>query len=496
MDQSRAAPVLTDQGPRNVYRRPPTRKYLTGYLRGLRFLDLVIVLTATGLAQWVRFGEVEAELYNRYAGAVGYTWVSLALVLGWMLFLHTQRAYDGRIVGHGVQEYRQVFHSSCWLFAGLAILAFAFQLDFARGYVLLAFPLGTLMLLAGRWAARKWLVRQRRDLQYCDRVLLVGDLEHVTSLAMALDRSRDAGYNVIGACVDNTPGDDIGGVPVLGPESEVLVKAVDLDVDVVAVSSSNGLGQTGLRQLGWALENTDINLVVAPGIMDVAGPRVLTRPVQGLPLLHVEAPTFAGPQLILKTLMDRIGALVALLLLSPVLLAVAVAVWWEDRGQITFRQVRVGLQGQTFPMFKFRSMVPDAEARLPELLAANEAEGPLFKIGTGDPRVTRVGAFIRRYSLDELPQLFNVLRGEMSLVGPRPSLPREVAQYEEDAQRRMLVKPGMTGLWQINGRTKLPWAEAVRLDLYYVENWTPLLDLLILWRTALVVLRPDVNGAA
>jgi exopolysaccharide biosynthesis polyprenyl glycosylphosphotransferase len=286
----------------------------------------------------------------------------------------------------------------------------------------------------------------------------------------------------------------VAGVPVLGPESDVLVKALELEVDVVAVSSSAGLGQTGLRKLGWALEGTDIDLVVAPGIMDVAGPRVLTRPVQGLPLIHVEAPRFAGPHLVVKGVMDRIGALLAIVLLAPVLLGVALAVRMEDGGPVLFRQERVGRDGRTFAMFKFRSMVIDAETRLPELLDANQGVGPLFKLQQ-DPRVTRTGELIRRWSLDELPQLLNVLRGDMSLVGPRPPLPREVAEYEVDTRRRLLVNPGMTGLWQINGRSDLSWEEAVRLDLYYVENWTPVLDLMILWRTVHVVLHPSDNGA-
>lgn len=471
------------------------RRYLDGYLRAVRLVDLLMVVLAVVVAQVSRFG-TGAQVLNApgLATDVTYTWVSAALVLGWLVTLHLQSSYDGRLVGHGVQEYRQVFAASLWLFSALAITAFAFKLDFARLYVLIAFPLGTLLLLIGRWGARRWLVRQRRNGRLSDRVLLVGDRDHVAGLVVALRRTPDAGYNVLGACVDDDREGRVAGVPVVGPESDVLLKALELQVDVVAVSSSAGLGATGLRRLGWALEGTDVDLVVAPGIMDVAGPRVLTRPVHGLPLIHVEAPSFVGPQLVLKNVSDRLGALVALVLFSPVLLAVAVAVRAEDGGPVFFSQERVGRGGRTFRMLKFRSMVVDAERQLPELLAANEGAGPLFKMRE-DPRVTTIGAFIRRYSLDELPQLLNVLRGDMSLVGPRPPLPREVAEYEADTRRRLLVKPGMTGLWQISGRSDLSWDEAVRLDLYYVENWTPVLDLMILWRTALVVLRPDAGGA-
>ena len=311
---------------------------------------------------------------------------------------------------------------------------------------------------------------------------------------VALRRTPDAGYHVLGACVDDADGDFVAGVPVVGTESDVLVRGVEMDVDVIAVSSSAGLGGPGLRRLGWALEGTDIDLVVAPGIMDVAGPRVLTRPVQGLPLLHVEAPSFTGPTLVVKNAMDRVGAALIMLLLLPVFLVVSLLIVLDDRGPVFFRQERVGRDGHTFGMLKFRTMITDAESVLPQLMAANEAAGPLFKM-QHDPRVTRIGRVLRKYSLDEFPQLLNVIRGEMSLVGPRPPLPREVAAYESDTRRRFLVKPGMTGLWQISGRSDLSWDESVRLDLYYVENWTPLLDVMIMWRTFRVVIRPDGAGA-
>lgn len=473
--------------------QPRARRYLDAYLRSVRIIDLVAVGTAVFLAHVLRFGLAERELHTRY-GTVDYLLVSVVLVVSWMASLHLQDAYDGRLVGHGIQEYKQAFQASTGLFAIVAIVAFALKLDFARGYVLVAFPLGTLLLLVGRWAARRWLVAQRREGRLSDRVLLVGDRDHVASLVVALARTPDAGYHVLGACVDNAPGGTVAGVPVVGPESDVLVKAAELEVDVVAVSSSAGLGQTGLRRLGWALEGTDIDLVVAPGIMDVAGPRVLTRPVQGLPLIHVEAPNFSGPHTLLKNAMDRVSAVLALIVLAPVLLVVALLVRLEDGGPVFFRQERVGRDGRTFSMLKFRSMVPDAESQLPHLMLAHDGSGPLFKLHR-DPRVTRIGAFIRKHSLDELPQLVNVLRGEMSLVGPRPPLPREVAEYEASTRRRLLVNPGMTGLWQISGRSDLSWEESVRLDLYYVENWTPVLDLMILWRTVQVVIRPETHGA-
>ncbi|CAN5481033.1 sugar transferase [soil metagenome] len=471
------------------------RGYLSGYLRALLLLDLLVISIAVAVAQVGRFGfEAPAVRVANSPGSVGYWVVSVALVAGWLVMLHLQDAYDGRLSGHGIQEYRAVFGASMWLFSVLAIISFVFRLEFARGYVMIAFPLGTLALLAGRWFARRWLVSQRSHGHLSDRVLLVGGREDMSPLIRALHRTPSAGYTVLGACIDDAPGQRIGGVPVVGASSDAVVQALDMDVDVVAVSSSSGLGSEGLRRLGWALEGTNIDLVVAPGIMDVAGPRVKTRPVQGLPLLHVEAPTFVGPQLVFKRTLDRIGATLGLLFLMPVLALLAAVIYFDDRGPVFFSQERIGRDGRAFKLMKFRSMAVDSEARLADLIDGNEGAGPLFKM-KDDPRVTRIGAFIRKYSLDELPQLINVVRGDMSLVGPRPPLPSEVEKYEDDTHRRLLVKPGMTGLWQISGRSDLSWEEAVRLDLYYVENWSPLLDVMILWRTVQVVANPDKAGA-
>jgi len=471
------------------------REYLAGYLHWLRASDLLVVAGALLTAQFSRFGlESDPQLVAPFSWTVSYGLVSVVLLCGWLTMLVIHNAYDPRLIGHGIQEYRQVGVASAWLFAGVAIASMAFKLDFARGYVLIAFPLGTMLLLTSRWIARKWLVRQRSVGKMCDQVLLVGDHEHVEGLVAALHRTSSAGYSVLGVCVNDAPTDSVSGIPVVGTEADAVDRALDLGVDVVAVSSSAGLGSKGLRRLGWALEGTDIDLVVAPGIMDVAGPRVLTRPVDGLPLIHVEAPRFEGMKMALKGALDRIGAAVLIVLLAPIMLAVALAIRLEDGGSVLFHQERIGRDGRTFRVLKFRSMVQDAEHQLMGLLEMNEGAGPLFKLKE-DPRVTRVGRIIRKHSLDELPQLFNVLRGTMSLVGPRPPLPSEVAEYESATRRRLLVKPGMTGLWQVSGRSDLPWEEAVRLDLYYVENWTPVLDLMILWRTIGLVIRPRQSGA-
>jgi exopolysaccharide biosynthesis polyprenyl glycosylphosphotransferase len=262
------------------------------------------------------------------------------------------------------------------------------------------------------------------------------------------------------------------------------------EVDTVAVLPSPELDGAALRRLGWDLERTRADLLLAPAVTEIAGPRVRIRPVCGLSLRQMERPELRGVRRLAKGAFDRVGAALGILLILPVLVAVAVSVKVTSRGPIFFCQERVGRDGRIFPMVKFRSMEVDAELRLEALAAENEGNGVLFKI-RHDPRVTRVGRFLRRYSIDELPQLFNVLRGHMSLVGPRPPLPAEVGHFGADMHRRFVVKPGLTGLWQVSGRSNLSYDESVRIDIHYVEHWSLLLDLMILWRTVGAVLRGD-----
>jgi len=319
-------------------------------------------------------------------------------------------------------------------------------------------------------------------------VLVVGAHEHLEHLIDVLDSVPEAGYRVVAACCSDADQNYVGDIPVLGDESEAAEIAQRINADTVACTSSAKLGAGALRHLGWALEGQDVDLVVAPGLIDVAGPRVLIRPVAGLSLLHVEEPVFTGPQLAIKTAIDRMGAAALLILFSPLFAVVAFFIWHQDHGPVFYRHERIGKDGCVFKMIKFRTMAVNADTLLRSLLESNgQVAAPLYKIRS-DPRVTPLGSWLRRYSVDELPQLINVFRGEMSLVGPRPQVQFEVDTYSNNVRRRLLVKPGMTGLWQINGRSDLSWEESVRFDLYYVENWSVVSDLIILWRTGRAVL--------
>jgi len=313
--------------------------------------------------------------------------------------------------------------------------------------------------------------------------VVVGHADVIAGLTAVLRRETHHGLSVIAACVlgPDRP-NTIDGLPVIGGLGNVAEVVQRMGADTVAVLACPEMSGTRLRDLAWALEKTGTDLCVAPALLDVAGPRTTIRPTAGLPLLHVDHPEFAGMRWLIKSVFDRACATSALLLLLPVFAAVAVAIKADDGGPVLFHQTRVGKDGKQFTLYKFRTMVPDAEQRLAELKALNETDGVLFKIRK-DPRVTRVGTSLRRHSLDELPQFINVLLGDMSLVGPRPALPDETNCYGDHVRRRLAVKPGITGLWQVNGRSDLPWDEAVRLDVRYVENWSLALDLQILWKT-------------
>ncbi|MEV7009718.1 sugar transferase [Streptosporangium sp. NPDC051022] len=407
----------------------------------------------------------------------------LGLALAWPLFLAVGGAYRKRAHGEGTEEFRAVFDGGVGLTAAVAIGAYATQTLIARSFVMAMLPLALVLTIIFRYRMRKRLHRRRSLGEYMRQVVAVGHRESVLDLVMQLRRQPHHGMTVAAACLPSGPDSmDVDGIPVLGSFSDVAAVVAKVDADAVAILACPELDGVALRRIAWGLEDARTDLFVAPALMDVAGPRISIRPVAGMPLLHVEHPEFDGAKQLAKSLFDRVGASMALLLLAVPMLVISVLIRVTSPGPALFRQTRVGRGGREFEVVKFRTMVNDAERLKIALQQQNEFDGVLFKM-RNDPRITRVGAFLRRYSLDELPQLLNVIRGEMSLVGPRPPLPDEVEQYGADVRRRLVVKPGMTGLWQVSGRSDLSWEESVRLDLRYVENWSLFLDLQILWKT-------------
>ncbi len=415
-------------------------------------------------------------------------WASVGLVVVWPVLLHATGAHAERVFGTGSDEYRAVGRAGFLLLAVAGFVSYAAGLNLSRALVVVAVPALTLVTLLGRFAARCVLRGLRAQGRCTKRVVVVGRGTAALELVDRLRREHFAGLEVVAACV--TPDDRArvartAGVPVGGLD-DVVTLAGHLGADTIAVTSASETASQYLRSLSWQLEGTGIELLVAPGLIEVAGPRLHIRPFEGLPLLSVEQPRFEGWQRVVKGGLDRAAAALAVVLLAPALLAIAVAVKVTSPGPVLYRQERVGVNGQAFTMLKFRSMVVDADRQVDALVAQNISDGLLFKMRV-DPRVTPIGRVLRRLSLDELPQLLNVLGGSMSLVGPRPPLPGEVARYDTSVSRRLLVKPGLTGLWQISGRSDLPWEESVRLDLRYVENWSLAMDLLILVKTVRAV---------
>ena len=452
------------------------------YVRALVLGDLLAGGVAGGATFGLRFGD-EVTAYNR-----GYLILTGLLPVVLLAVLAVSRAYERRFLFVGTDEYQRVLRGGVGLIAGAALVSYALDLDLARGYVLAALPTAIVTSVVLRFVLRKRLHLARSRGESLRRVLLVGHELSVIGMTRQLRRERYHGLEVVGACLPPAHDGGVGPLPVYGTFDDVA-NAVDLaDADTVVVLSCPELDGVQLRRLAWRLERDEVDLIVASTLVDVAGGRTTIRPVDGLPMLHVEHPRLHGGSRLVKEAFDRVGALALLAVFGPLLLTVALCVRLTSRGPVLFRQVRVGRDGSLFRIFKFRSMYVDAEARLAELRHLNEHDGVLFKI-RDDPRVTRVGRWLRRFSLDELPQLLNVVLGQMSLVGPRPPLPSEVAAYADDVRRRLAVKPGMTGLWQVSGRADLPWEEAVRLDLRYVENWSLSLDLVILLRTMTAVVR-------
>ncbi len=416
-----------------------------------------------------------------------------ALPLGWMILLWANGAYDRRIIGAGTDEFKRVVRTTIAVAASVGFLAFGLQKSgeeggVSRGSVAFVVVGAMAYIIAMRLFARKILhVIRKRGRLATHRMLLVGSLPETLFVHKIVSRNISTGLIPVAIHLsEHMPAARRAQAPVPVYSGRDLVELVrELKADTIAVCGSAGGEPDELRRLAWQLEGTGIDLVVAPQLTDVAGPRVHIRPIEGLPLLHVEEPKLSGVAWLAKNMLDRVAAFLGLLVLVPVFLGISLAIRLNDRGPAFFRQTRVGHEGRVFRVWKFRTMYTDAEERKSKLAAENESDGMLFKI-KDDPRVTPVGRFLRATSLDELPQLINVLKGEMSLVGPRP-LPADDGDYLGDVRRRLLVRPGMTGLWQVSGRSDLSWDEAVRLDLYYVDNWSLAYDLSILWRTIGVV---------
>ncbi len=460
--------------------------------RSLRFLpgalillDIAVVSLAGGVAAFLDEGmpyfdpTADIDLSSATLGPL--------LTLGWIVVIALGGGYRRQVLGGGSDEYKRVLNASLAFTGLLALVLFISQADVSRGFFLLLFLVGVPSLGLSRWGAR-YLLHRARSAGYLGLpVLIAGSPEHVDDVHGVIDRAPWLGYRVVGAVTP--PGDashTVGGVPVVGSTDDVTRAALRSDAQLILFAGGSSSTAQELQEKVWQLEERGIGVVVAQSATGITTDRASFRPVGGLPLMHLGAPAWAQATRLGKRTFDVVGALALLVFFSPLLLVIALRIKLHDGGPVFFQQLRVGRQGVPFRCAKFRTMVTDAEDLLAALHVATGYDGGLFKM-EDDPRITKPGRWLRRYSLDELPQLWNVVRGDMSLVGPRPPLPHEVAQYDVAARRRLHVRPGMTGLWQVSGRADLSWEHAIRLDLYYVDHWSMLQDLHILWRTLGVV---------
>lgn len=477
--------VARNYGDATGWRRRHTRALLLG--------DLLVLVLAVGTAQLVRFGAPAGRPVSGLG--ISYAVLGIGLAGMWWLSLQMHQVRSPKVVGHGWEEYRRVVVATFRAFAIFAMLSLALKMDASRLYLATAFPLGLVGLLVERKLARVGLHRARVKGDAAAKVLVVGGERAAGDLANWFAKHKTAGYEVCGVWVpDETmpvavlPEDVTRRVPVMSASLDFTEALAISGATTVVVTDTEHLGHESLRDLAWKLEGSSIDLILSPNVLNVASSRLYLQDVSGMPMLHVSEPQYASAARLSKRVFDVVGALLILVVAAPLLVATAVAVKLSSPGAVFYRQERIGRDGERFGMVKFRSMRTDADSQLAGLLAAEgKSIAELPKL-MRDPRVTRVGAFIRRYSIDELPQLLNVVKGDMSLVGPRPQRDFEVAQYDRLARRRLTVRPGMTGLWQVSGRSDLAYTEAISLDVHYVENWSMVTDVMILWRTARAVL--------
>ncbi|WP_156384277.1 sugar transferase [Marmoricola sp. Leaf446] len=466
------------------------------YLRFLPVLACVVDLVAISAAE-VSAAAVRLLLPAMPADSTDYVPHLLAagpvVAVGWILILALSGAYSRSVFGVGMEEFKRVLTSSVVAATVVGVGCYLLRFELSRGWSFLTLLLGALFLLLGRATLRIVVTRARVSGRLQQRVLIVGTPSHVDEINGVLTRERRLGYKTVGAVVPGASGAarTRRGLHVLGDARDVVELATASQSDVVFFAGGSVESASALRHTAAELEGAGVHVVLAPSITDISGERIKVRPVGGLPLIHVGKPRSAAALARMKRTSDIIGSSLLILAFSPVLLFAAIKVRRFDGGPILFRQERIGVGGEPFGCFKFRTMVVDAEAKLGALLREQNADHGLFAKLKDDPRITRPGTWMRRYSVDELPQLFNVFKGDMSLIGPRPQVAHEVAQYDDTTARRLRVRPGMTGLWQVSGRSDLTVEEAIRLDLYYVDNWSMMQDLSILARTFRAVLGSD-----
>ena len=467
------------------------RLTMRDYARGFLVVDTILLAAVSLLTYLINYGSFQNVDNINSDGIlrvdISPQFVGLGLYLGWLIMLVVFKTRDVKIVGSDFSEYRRVFNASLTVLGILAFLALFFKVDVSRVYVTEVIAIGLLVLLIARRLGRTWLRKQRRIGNLRRRVAIYGPIDEIKLELDKYKSYKEAEFEPVLTIEDNK-------VLVLKYLDGSKTKEVDLDhlpevlnADGIEILQVVGTGPSSAqmhRKLYWALDGWDISFVVSPAITGVSSSKLTTRVIAGSPLMEITSIKFTGPQYAVKTVFDIVFSSVALIASIPIILLTALAIKVHDGGPVFFKQTRIGVRGQEFQILKFRSMRVGAEHDFEKIsqIAGYEVNAVQFKL-KDDPRVTSIGRFIRKTSIDELPQFMNVLKGEMSVVGPRPHVYKEVASYDGTAARRLLVKPGITGPWQIGGRSDLTWEESLALDLDYIEKWSPFQDLILVART-------------
>ena len=474
-------PTESARADRPLPPRDPLRVYATRAVLG----DVTVILIAGIIGYIVRW----VIPYSVDLNDPTYVSLVVIVVAAWMGVLALRGAYDTRVIGVGSEEFKRVISATAVVFGAIAIVAFSFKIDLSRGFVLITFIVGLLFLLLVRWILRAWLRHERQYGHYLHRTVVIGMDPAKSELVDLLDRDPVAGFTVVDEVDEPTVAEGVDDSVLNAWLDEVMTRISLSNADTVAVAGSPALGREVVQRLAWRLEGPRVDLLVAPTLGDVAGPRVTMRMASDLPLLHLDEPHLTGPKRAIKRLLDIAAGLALLVLFTPFMLIAAVGVALSSRGPVLFRQERVGLGGRTISVSKFRTMVVGADRMRSDVIGAPDEE--ITDRYQRDPRITTFGRFLRRWSIDETPQVFNVIGGSMSLVGPRPMIPEELPLLGDADHRRHLTKPGLTGLWQVSGRKSVDWDERMRMDLDYVEHWSPALDLVIVAKTVKAVLVGD-----
>lgn len=460
---------------------PDFRHWYTNFRSLLQISDAIAIALSLAVSFWLRFGGGQASRVDDL--------IALVLVgTTWMVSLSLTESRDKKVLAVGLEEYRRVITSSLYAFGALAICSYLFKVEPSRFVFVMALPLGIAALLTSRWLLRVKLTRARRDGRASVPTILVGSQAQVGATERDLLRYSELGLRPA-AAVYTDAGDGFAaasGLPhITRADAPALVAAGHYGAVVV----TDGVAPNYSRGLAWALERHAVEILFVSELFDLAGPRMTVQTMEGFDLVHIDLPRLTGWPLHIKRVFDFTFSSAALILLSPLFLLIALAIKLDDHGPVIFRQKRIGLNGAEFTIHKFRTMRTDAESHLEELRAESIGNVALFKLDR-DPRVTRIGRLLRTYSLDELPQFWTVLRGRMSVVGPRPHLAKELAGFPDEGLRRLLIKPGITGLWQISGRSDLSLEDSVKLDLRYIESWSLTGDIVVVLKTLKAVFTP------